>query len=135
MGRRFESFRAHHIFNDLRVMATGSVPHLFPQLSRKRPCAAVQKRLLLLLWYAQTDAAQQALSAFASDARKPSVSQSYAQELVHRKDQIGLVQRGEALLVSEASLRQKWRERLKAVNDEALIALDDYTAMLIAKSR
>jgi hypothetical protein len=30
-------------------------------------------------------------------------------------------------------LRQKRRERLKAVSDEALIDLDDYTMMLIAK--
>jgi hypothetical protein len=30
-------------------------------------------------------------------------------------------------------LRQKRRERLKAVNDEALIDLDDYTLMLAAK--
>jgi hypothetical protein len=94
-----------------------------------------QKSLLLLLWYAQTDSVDQALSAFAADGSKPSVSRSYAQELVHRRDQIGLVQRGEALVVSEASLRQKRRERLKAVSDEALIDLDDYTAMLIAKRR
>jgi hypothetical protein len=34
---------------------------------------------------------------------------------------------------TEASLRQKRRERLKAVSDEALIDLDDFTLMLIAK--
>jgi hypothetical protein len=94
-----------------------------------------QKSLLLLLWYAQTDAADQALSAFAGDASKPSLSRSYAQHLLHRKDNVGLVQRTEALAVSEASLRQKRLERLKAVSDEALIDLDDYTAMLIAKRK
>jgi hypothetical protein len=94
-----------------------------------------EKSLLLLLWYAQTDAADQALSSFAGDASKPSASRTYAQELVHRRDNVGLVQRAEALTISEASLRQKRRERLKAVSDEALIDLDDYTAMLIAKRR
>ena len=45
-----------------------------------------QRSLLLLLWYAQTDAADQAMSAFAADASKPSPSRTYAQALVHRKD-------------------------------------------------
>src|SRR5258708_5618418 len=94
-----------------------------------------QKSLLLLLWYAQTDAADQALSAFAGDATKPSASRTYAQELVHRRDKIGLKQRTQSLGSTETSLRQKRRERLKAVSDEALIDLDDYTMMLIAKRK
>jgi hypothetical protein len=94
-----------------------------------------QKSLLLLLWYAQTDAADQALSAFAGDASKPSASRTYAQELVHRRDKIGLKPRTQALGSTETSLRQKRRERLKAVSDEALIDLDDYTMMLIAKRK
>jgi hypothetical protein len=94
-----------------------------------------QKSLLLLLWYAQTNAADQAISAFAGDASKSSVSRTYAQDLLHRKDKIGLKQRTEALGLTETSLRQKRRERLKAVSDEALIDLDDYTMMLIAKRK
>jgi len=94
-----------------------------------------QKSLLLLLWYAQTDAADRALSAFAGDASKPSASRTYAQELVHRSDKIGLKPRTQALGSTETSLRQKRRERLKAVSDEALIDLDDYTMMLLAKRK
>jgi hypothetical protein len=94
-----------------------------------------QESLLLLLWYAQTDAADQALSAFAGDASKPSPPRTYAQELVRRKDKIGLTQRTQALGSSEASLREKRRNRLKSVSDEALIDLDDYTLMLIAKRK
>jgi hypothetical protein len=94
-----------------------------------------QKSLLLLLWYAQTEAADQAISAFAGDANKPSLSRTYAQGLVHRKDKIGLKQRTQALGSTETALRQKRRERLKAVSDEALIDLDDYTMMLIAKRK
>jgi hypothetical protein len=92
-----------------------------------------QKSLLLLLWYAQTDAADQAMSAFAGDASKPSVSRTYARELVNRKDKIGSKERTQASDSTEASLRQKRRERLKTVSDEALIDLDDFTLMLIAK--
>lgn len=94
-----------------------------------------QKSLLLLLWYAQTDAADQAMTAFAGDAKKPSASRTYANELVHRKDKIGVKDRAEALVASEPSLRQKRRERLKAVSDEALIDLDDYTLTLVAKRK
>lgn len=39
----------------------------------------------------------------------------------------------QAALSSEASIRQKGRQRMQAVGDEALIDLDDDTAMLIAK--
>jgi hypothetical protein len=94
-----------------------------------------QKSLLLLLWYAQTDAADRAISAFAGDVGEPEASRSYARELIHRKDQIGLTQRTEALAMTEASLRLKRQERLKAVSDEALGDLDDYTAMLMAKRK
>jgi hypothetical protein len=94
-----------------------------------------QKSLLLLLWYAQTEAADKAISAFAGDASKPPASRTYANELVHRKDKIGVKDRAEAMAASEPSLRQKRRERLKAVSDEALIDLDDYTLMLVAKRK
>src|SRR6202047_2519454 len=94
-----------------------------------------QKSLLLLLWYAQTDAADQAMSAFAGDASKPSASRTYARALVHRKDKIGSKEQTQASDSTAASLRQKRRERLKAVSDEALIDLDDFTLMLMAKRK
>jgi len=64
---------------------------------------------------------------------KPSLSRTYARELVNRKDKIGSKERTQASDSTEASLRQKRRERLKTVSDEALIDLDDFTLMLIAK--
>ncbi len=94
-----------------------------------------QKSLLMLLWYAQTDAADQAISAFAADAGKPSASRAYAQELMQRKDKIGLLERTRAVASTEASLRQKRRERLGAVSDEALSDLDDYTFVLMARRK
>ena len=51
------------------------------------------------------------------------------------KDKIGAKQRIEALAFSESSLRQKRRERMKAVSDEALSDLDDSTMMLAAKRK
>jgi hypothetical protein len=94
-----------------------------------------QKSLLMLLWYAQTDAADQAISAFAGDAGKPSASRTYAQDMLHTKDKVDLLERAKAAATTEASLRRKRRERLTAVSDEALSDLDDYTLMLVAKRK
>ena len=92
-----------------------------------------QKSLLLLLWYAQSEPADQAITAFAGDTSKPPAAGAYAQELLHRKDKIGSKQRLRAMGSTEASLRQKRRERLHSVSDEALIDLDEYTVLLMAK--
>jgi hypothetical protein len=94
-----------------------------------------QKSLLLLLWYAQIDAADEAISIFAGDTSKTAASRTYAKELGHRKDHISSKERTQAVGVTDASLRQKRRERLKAVSDEALIDLDEYTMTLIALRR
>jgi len=94
-----------------------------------------QKSLILLLWYAQTDAADKAITAFAGDTKRPSTVRDYAQQMMQNKNKIGAKQRAEALALSEASLRQKRRERLTAVSDEALIELDDYTMALVAKRK
>jgi hypothetical protein len=93
-----------------------------------------QKSLLLLLWYAQTDAADRVIETFANDANRPSAARDYARELLHRKDDIPLEERARATVSTEAGIRQKRRERMKAVSDEALIDLDDYSAMLMASA-
>ena len=94
---------------------------------------AAQRSLLLLLWYAQTDIADKAVRDFASDSVKPAALRSYAQGLVARKGNLAPAERAEALGTNEESLRQKRRERLKGVNDEALRDLDNYTIMLMSK--
>jgi hypothetical protein len=63
------------------------------------------------------------------------VARDYAKQIMQAKEKIGAKQRAEALAFTEVSLRQKRRERMKAVSDEALIDLDDYTMMLIAKRK
>jgi hypothetical protein len=92
-----------------------------------------QQSLLLLLWYAQTDIADKAVRDFAADSAKPAAVRSYAQSLVGRESNLGPAGRAEALGATEESLRQKRRERLKEVSDEALGDLDRYTMMLMSK--
>jgi hypothetical protein len=92
-----------------------------------------QQSLLLLLWYAQTDTADKAVRDFAADSAKPATARSYAQGLIARKGNLGPAQRAEAMGTTEESLRQKRRERLNGVSDEALRDLDNYTMMLMSK--
>jgi hypothetical protein len=94
---------------------------------------AAQKSLLLLLWYAQTDIADQAVRDFAADSVRPAALRSYAQGLIGRKGNLGPAERAEAAGTSEEALRQKRRERLQGVSDEALRDLDLYTRMLLSK--
>ena len=92
-----------------------------------------QRSLLLLLWYAQTDTADKAVRNFAADSAKPAASRSSAQGLIARRGNLGPAQRAEAMGTTEESLRQKRRERLKGVSEEALRDLDNYTMMLMSK--
>lgn len=48
---------------------------------------------------------------------------------------IGARQKLAALAWADVSLNQKGRERIKAVSDEALIDVDDYTMMLAPKCK
>ena len=119
------------------LMPTDMTYWLKPAMERLRSekDETAQKSLLLLLWYAQTESADQSLSSFAGDIKKPAPVRQYARELLHRKDSVGAPQKAAGLLSSEDSLRQKRRERMKAVSDEALIDFDRYTAEIIAKRK
>jgi hypothetical protein len=94
-----------------------------------------QKSLLLVLWYAQTPDSDKAIAEFSTDSKKPSSSRSYASELAHGKDKISQAIRAAAASSSERSLREARRERTKAVSDEALLDLDDYTLKIVAKRK
>lgn len=101
---------------------------------KTEPDETAQKSLLLLLFYAQTSACDQAIKQFAKDAKKPSASRSYATEMLNRWSGWGIVLgKVSALFSTEAALRQKRRERMKSVSDEALYDLDDYTRSIMAK--
>jgi hypothetical protein len=94
-----------------------------------------QKSLILLLWYSQTDAADKAIAAAAVDASKSAGVRDYANQFMKAKEKVGAKQRAMALASTEASLRQKRQERMKAVSDEALIDLENYTMLLAAKRK
>ncbi|HEX4486087.1 MAG TPA: hypothetical protein VH088_07465 [Terriglobales bacterium] len=95
--------------------------------------ATAQQSLLRLLFYAQTQESDATISAFAADNSKPQTARKTAKEYSERKGKIDPASRVKALNVTEASLRQKRRERLRAVSDEALFDLDDFTMQLMAK--
>jgi len=102
------------------------------RLGRERDQTA-QQSLLLLLWYAQTDTAEKVVRDFAADSANPPAVRSYAQGLLARKGELAPAQRAEAMGTTEESLRQKRRDRLQGVSDEALRDLDNYTMMLMSK--
>jgi hypothetical protein len=92
-----------------------------------------QKSLLLLLFYSQTAEADTAMAEFFKDVRKPQPARDYAGELMKRKDSMPAGARSSVAGVSENSLRKDRRERMKAVSDEALLDLDEYTAKIMVK--
>lgn len=102
---------------------------------RKERDETAQKSLLLLLWYAQTTDTDKEIAAFSADPANSAPARGYARQLIDAKSKIGAKQRTQALVSTEASLRQKRRERMKAVSDEALLDLDDYTMMIAAKRK
>jgi hypothetical protein len=95
-----------------------------------------QKSLLNLLWYAQHNAADKAIAAFAADPTKPEANRKFAAQFSQMK---GLGQKAldqiSSLGSSEESLRRKRRERMASVSDEALYDLDRYTIAIHAKRK
>jgi len=101
---------------------------------RSETDVTAQKSLLLVLWYAQTPASDKAIVEFStSSPAKPEASGAYANDLIHRKDQIPASMG--ASTQTEESLREARRARMKAVSDEALEDLDSYTAKIIVKRK
>ena len=94
-----------------------------------------QKSLLLVLWYAQTDAADQALEAFAANAAKPAANRAFARELIARSQAVTRLPASEIPADSDASLRSKRRDVMKSVSDEALHELDRLTLLIMAKRK
>ena len=102
---------------------------------RKESDETAQKSLLLVIWYAQTPESDNAITEFSADSSKTSASRAYANQLANSKDKISRAIRAAAASSTEQSLRAARRERMKAVSDEALYDLDDYTLKIIAKRK
>lgn len=97
--------------------------------------AKAQRSLMLLLWYAQDDAADQAIHALGQDASQSSEIRKSAQELEARTQQVGHMAKAAAAFSKESTLRRKRREVMSRVSDEALLELDQLTAQLLAVRR
>jgi hypothetical protein len=100
--------------------------------NEKEPTA--QRSLLLLAWYAQTNEADAAITAFSADSARPEESRRYARELLSRNGS-SLLAAVTSLFQSEEALRSERRELMKRVSDEALLDLDQKTAQIMAKRR
>jgi len=94
-----------------------------------------QKSLILLLWYAQTDASNKAIASFAADRSKPAAAVNFARQILKAKTQSDAKHRSEAKQISEDSLPKKHSDRMNAVSDAALMELDDDTMILAAKRK
>ena len=81
------------------------------------------------------DAADKTITALVSDAERSPAVRAYLGQVMQLKDKIGTKEPAKASVLTEASLRVERRERLKAVSDEPLIDLDDYTKAWVAKHR
>jgi hypothetical protein len=101
---------------------------------KTEPDETAQQSLLLLLFYAQTDASDQAIKDFANDSKKSLVSRNYGTEMLNRRSGWGIVlAQVRAVFSNEAELRKRRRDRMKSVSDEALLDLEDYTELITAK--
>jgi hypothetical protein len=138
----FQVFIAQHVLTlgqnySLIYMLLPMDPHLWLDTAISRLKSeqqlASQKSLLLLLWYAQTDATDAAIVTFSNDNSRPAEARSYAAELIQRKSSVGVLAKVAAKLKNEDSLRQERRELMKRVSDEALYELGSKTEQLIAK--
>jgi len=88
-----------------------------------------EKSLLLLLFYAQTKAADQAIQTVASDAGRADEVRAFARELAARKPGALKPILG---IGSETKVREQRRKRMQGVSDEALTELDQLTLRLMA---
>lgn len=92
-----------------------------------------QKSLVLLLWYAQDNAADQALHAISQDQNRSADLRKLVQDLENRERQIRANGKKGGSHSSESDLRRRRSEIMSAVSDEALDELDAITAQLIAE--
>jgi hypothetical protein len=117
------------------------VPRLIDRLgSEKDPVA--QNTLLLALYFAATQEAESALQSAASSDNAPSAMKERAEKLISNIEQMRemsaekiwewMEKNGEAVSpgASEDELRSARRQRMRAISDEALMAMERYTLLI-----
>jgi hypothetical protein len=90
-----------------------------------------QRSLLLMLWYTVTETGNQALTNYYKNELNPKVTRGYAKELLDRNSNSGSIL--SLSLKSYSSLKQKRREAMSIISDEALIDFDKLTMKMLKK--
>jgi hypothetical protein len=99
---------------------------------RQEKDPTAQQSLLLLIWYAQTAASDQAISGFARDFAQPQTAIAYAKGLIERQSNGSAPSEPGTQPATEQALREARAARMKSVSDEALEDLDAYTSQIMA---
>lgn len=94
--------------------------------------ATAQQSLILVLWYTVTREGDKAISEFLADMNKNAASRQKAKEMLALHANAATKVAG-LLFASYDSMKQKRRERMASVSDEALIDLDSITRRMRAK--
>ena len=105
---------------------------LIKRLSEEKNIAS-QKSIIQMLWYTVTKQGDQSIQQFAEDNSKPNESRMWAKELLGRKSKLGLTSK--LTISSYSSLKQKRREVMSRISDEALIEFDQLTTKMLVKRK
>jgi hypothetical protein len=101
---------------------------LIKRLSEEKNIAS-QKSIIQMLWYTVTKQGDQAIQKCSEDSSKPNESRLWAKELLGRKSKLGLTSK--LTVSSYSSLKQKRKEVMSRISDEALIEFDELTAKML----
>ena len=90
-----------------------------------------QKSIIQMLWYTVTRPGDQAIQQFSEDTNKPDESRMWAKELLARKSKSGLSSKPG--VSSYSSLKQKRKEVMNRISDEALVEFDELTMKMLTR--
>lgn len=107
------------------------LPSVIERLENEHDDTA-KKSLLLMLFYAQTDAADRAIATVANGPRSDANSRHFAASVIQHEREIGV--RKEPSRQLENKYRAERRERMKGVSDEAMDDMNELTTK-IARAR
>jgi hypothetical protein len=105
---------------------------LINRLSEEKDIVS-QKSIIEMLWYTVTKQGDQAIQQFSEDTSKPNESRMWAKELLARKSKLGLSSK--LSVRSYSSLKQKRKEVMSRISDEALMEFESLTAKMLAKRK
>ena len=100
--------------------------------SLHEPDRLAMKTLLLLLFYAQTDQADQLIRSMAAQGQSPSETQEFAKNILKHEHELGVGKKPSRQ--AEEKLREERRTRMHSVSDEAMGDMDELTGK-IAQAR